>query len=95
MRLFALEYYRQIMNSNDINFVSAKKKTQVKIKNQLGPYVIHDTDAWKDVENILEDYLRLKKSFGWVPYDPCSFISDRRVRYRLSVYVHHRIPEIE
>jgi len=27
MRLFALEYYRQIMNSDEVNFVSAKKKT--------------------------------------------------------------------
>ena len=34
-------------------------------------------------------------SFEWVPYDPNSFISDRRVRNRLLVYVHHSILEIE
>ena len=33
MRLFSLEYYRQIMNSDEINFVSAKKRSQFKVKN--------------------------------------------------------------
>jgi len=61
----------------------------------LGPYVIHSRDAWKDDEDILENHLKFKKSFEWVPYDPNSFISDGRVRNRLSVYVHHSIPEIE
>ena len=32
MRLFSLEYYRQIMNSDEINFVSAKKISQFKVK---------------------------------------------------------------
>ena len=95
MRLFSLEYFRQIIHADLTHFCNVKKKAQLRIKNQLGPYVIHDRDAWKDVEKILEDHLRLKKIFGWVPYEPCSFISDRRVRYMLSVYVHHRIPEIE
>lgn len=37
----------------------------------------------------------MKKSFLWVSYGPCSFISDRRVRNRLLVYVHHRISAID
>ena len=95
MRLFALEYFRQIINADLTHFCNVKKKAQLRIKNQLGPYVINSRDAWKDAEKILEEHLRLKKSFLWMPYDPCSFISDRRVRNRLSVYVHHRISEIE
>jgi len=95
MRLFALEYFRHIIYADLTHFCNVKKKAQLRIKNQLGPYVINSRDAWEDVEKILEDYLRFKKSFQWVLYDPCSFISDRRVRNRLSVYVHHRIPEIE
>ena len=31
-RLFALEYYRKIINADDINFVNAKKKANFKIK---------------------------------------------------------------
>ena len=33
MRIFALEYIRHIINSDDVNFLLAKKKTQFKIKN--------------------------------------------------------------
>ena len=33
IRLFALEYYRQIMNYDNINFVSTKNTSQFKVKN--------------------------------------------------------------
>lgn len=95
MRLFALEYFRQIINADLTHFCNAKKKAQLRIKNQLGPYVINSMDAWKDAKKILQEHLRLQKSFWWLPYDPYSFISDRRVRNRLSVYIHHKILEIE
>lgn len=95
MRLSSLEYFRQIINAELTHFCNAKKKSQLRIKNQLGPYVINFRDAWKDAEKILEEHLILKNSFQWVPYDPYSFISDRRVRNRLSVYIHHKIPKIE
>ena len=39
MRIFALEYIRQILNSDSINFMAAKKKTQFKLKNQIGPFI--------------------------------------------------------
>jgi len=95
MRLFALEYFRQIIKADLDHFCNVKKKAQLRIKNQLGLYVIHSRDAWKEAEKILGDHLKLKKSFWWVPYDPNSFISDRKVRNKLSVYVYHRIPKIE
>lgn len=38
--------------------------------------------------------MHLKKSFIW-PYDPHSFICDRRLKHKLSPYIHHRILEIE
>ena len=95
MRLFALEYFRQIINVDLVHFCAAKKKAQLRIKNQLCPFVINSRDAWQEAKKILEDHLRLKKSFWWVPYDPNSFICDRRTRNRLTVYIHHRIPEIE
>jgi len=45
MRLFALEYFRQIINAELTHFCNAKKKAQLRIKNQLGPYVIHSREA--------------------------------------------------
>jgi len=47
----------------------------------------------QEAEEILER-MRLKRSFIW-PYDPHSFICDRRIKHKLSPYIHHRIPEIE
>ena len=32
MRIFALEYIKQIINLDDVNFLSARKKIQFKIK---------------------------------------------------------------
>lgn len=37
----------------------------------------------------------LKKSFCWAPYDLEHFISFRRVKNKLSRYVHQPIPQIE
>ena len=39
IRVFALEYIRQILNSDSINFLAAKKKTEFKLKNQVGPFI--------------------------------------------------------
>ena len=39
VRVFALEYIRHIMNSDDIHFVSLKKKQQLRIKGQIGPFI--------------------------------------------------------
>jgi len=37
----------------------------------------------------------LKQSFHWSPYDPEHFISFRRVKNKLTVYVHYKLLEIE
>jgi len=39
--------------------------------------------------------LKLKHNFLWSPYDPEHFISFRRVKNKLTGYVHHEIPEIQ
>jgi len=45
MRLFALEYYRKIMDSDEIDFVSTKKRSQFKVKNHLGPFICNSREA--------------------------------------------------
>lgn len=79
MRLFALEYFRQLINANLIHFCNVKKKAQLSIRNQLGPFIINKREAWEDVDKILGEELKLKKIFWWVPYDPNGFISERKV----------------
>jgi len=39
MRLFALEYFKQFGNADMLHFHSKGKKAQLKIKNQLGPFI--------------------------------------------------------
>jgi len=95
MRLFALEYYRKFINSDLTHFHSAKKKAQLKFKDQLGPFVMNKKEGWQDADQILGEKLKLKRSFWWVPYDPCGFIKARKIKYRLSAYDHCKIPEIE
>lgn len=53
MRLFALEYFRQLINVDLFHFCSTKKKAQLRIKNQLGPFVINFRDTWKEAKKIL------------------------------------------
>ena len=93
MRLFALEYYRQMINSDEIHFVKTKKKVQLRIKDHLGPFIYNKREAGKEADEILQR-LRLKQSFIWA-HDPHRFICNRRQKHKLSPYIHHRIPEIE
>jgi len=78
MRLFSLEYFRQFISSYLTHFYEAKKKAQLKLRNQLGPLIINKKEGWKDAEHILSEWLKLKRSFWWVPYDPQGFINDRK-----------------
>ena len=95
MRLFALEYFRQFGNSDYLHFQSRNKKSQLKVRSQLGPFLYNrKEEGWKEADRILEG-LRLQTSFEWVPYDPNHSISLRRIRYKLGNYAHKRQPEIE
>jgi len=73
-----------MINTDLVHFRNAKKKAQFRITNQLGPFICNSREAWKEAEKILEEQLKLQKSFGWKPYDPNSFICDRRMKNRLS-----------
>ena len=95
MRLFALEYYRQLINSDLTHFHSTKKKAQLKFKDQLGPFIMNKKEGWQEADLILKDQCNLKRSFWWVPYDPLGFISAQRVKYRLTPYDHYKNPHIE
>ena len=86
MRLSALEYFRQFGNADQVHFYSKNKKVQLKVRNQLGPFLYNKREeGWKEANRILET-LQLQTSFRWVPYDPNHFISLRRVKYKLGSY---------
>lgn len=95
MRLFSLEYFRQSLNSDLTHFYGAKKRAHLKLRSQLGPFIINKKEGWQDDDKILGEQLTLKRSFWWVPYDPQGFIYNRKVKNRLSAYKNLRIPNIE
>lgn len=95
MRLFALEYFRQFINSDLTHFHSAKKKAQLKLRTELGPFVINKKEGWQDADKILGEKLNFKWIFWWVLYDPNGFIYERKIKNSLSAYEHCKIPEIE
>ena len=93
MRLFALEYIRQILNSNSVNFLVAKKKTQFKLKNQVVPFIFNNREAGVEGEKQLLEY-KFSKNFLW-HYDPYGIISKMRVKCKLTPYIHEKKTEIE
>ena len=93
MRLFSLEYYRKIINENEVNFVNAKKKAYFKIKDPLGPFICNSREAGKEVDLILQR-MKFQRSFVW-RYDPLEFITKKRKKVKLGPFIHHPIPKIE
>lgn len=95
MRLFALEYYRQLIQSDLTHFHSAKKKAHLKFKHELGPFIMNKKEGWEEADLILKDKYKLSYSFRWVHYDPQGFITARRNKYRLIGIKHCQYSHIE
>lgn len=54
MRVFSLEYIRQMIHANELHFVSAKNKAQFKNKTQIGPFFCNNSVEREETENILK-----------------------------------------
>ena len=93
MRFFDLEYIMQILNSDSINFLAAKKKTKFKLKNQVGPFICNHRDAEIGAAKQLLEF-RFEEIFSW-NYDPQGILSKMRVKCKLTPYIHEKKPEIE
>jgi hypothetical protein len=93
MRIFSLEYIRQMINSDDIHFVSLKKKQQLRIKGKIGSFNCHSRGAGEEVDRMLKE-MKFFVSFIW-HYDPCGIISEMRIKNKNVPYVHTRKPKIE
>jgi hypothetical protein len=86
IRIFALEYIRKMVNSDDIHFVSVKKKQQLRIKTQIGSFICNNRVAGEEVDNLLKQ-MNLTQSFTW-NYDPFGVISELRVKQNSTPYAH-------
>lgn len=93
MRIFALEYIRQMLNSYDIHFVVAKKRAQFRIKTQVVPFVCNTRTIGEEADRILKE-MKFSLIFTW-SYDPCGVILKLRVEKKNTPYFHTSRPDIE
>ena len=62
-----------MINSDDINFVSLKKKHQLKIKRQIGSFICNNKDAGEEANNLFKQ-MNFILIFTW-NYDMFGIIS--------------------
>jgi hypothetical protein len=93
VRIFSLEYIRQMINSDDIHFVAFKKKQQLRIKGQIGSFICNNRAAGEEANKLLKE-MKFSLSFPW-QYDPYGVITETRLKNKSSPYAHVPRPEIE
>ena len=82
-----------MINSDDIHFVSLKKKQQLIIKRQIGSFICNNRGAREEANNLLKE-MKFFMSFTW-HYNPCRIISEMRIKNKNISYVHESRPEVE
>jgi hypothetical protein len=55
VRIFALEYIRQMINSDHIHFVSLKKKQHMRTKGKIGPFICNSRAAREEADKVKID----------------------------------------
>jgi hypothetical protein len=93
VRIFSLEYIRQMINSDDIHFVSLKKKRQLRIKGQIGSFICNNRGVGEEVDRLLKE-MKFFMSFTW-HYDPYGIISEMRIKNKNISYVDESRPEVD
>ena len=81
------------MNADEVHFVAAKKKSQFKLKAQVGPFICNTRVVGEEVDKLLKE-MKFSLSFSW-SYDPLGVISKLRVENKFTPYHHIARPEIE
>jgi len=93
MRIFALEYIKQMINADEVHFLAAKKKSQFRIKSQIGPFICNSRAAGEEEDKRLKE---MNFTHNFTPsYDPWGIISKKRVKNKSRTYIYTQRPEIE
>lgn len=93
MIIFSLEYIRQMINMDDLHFVSRKRKSQFKIKSNIGSFICKPRSTGVEADTLLKK-MNFQPSFTWF-YDPFSIIYALRAELKMSLYNHTPRSEIE
>jgi hypothetical protein len=71
-----------MVNSDDIHFVAANKKSQLKIKTQVGPFICNNRSTGEELDILLK-----KMRLTWA-YESFGVISELRIKQGSTPYVH-------
>lgn len=82
-----------MLNMDEFNFVSYKKKAQFKLNSHILPYIMNPKATTKEVDSIFFQ-MKLKLSLYW-SYDPLRIISRLRLEWKSTYCAHTPRPEIE
>lgn len=93
VRIFALEYTREMLNMDELHFVYYKNEAQFNMKAHIGPSIIKTRAEVKEVEAILSQ-IKFKLSFSW-SYDTLGIISKLILEQKSTSYAHTPRPKIE
>jgi hypothetical protein len=92
VRIFALEYIKKMINSDDIHFVPFKKKQQLRIKSQIGSFICNNRAIGEEANKLLKE-MGFSLNFPW-NYDPFDIIEEIRLKHKIYPYAHVPKPEI-
>lgn len=81
------------MNMDELHFISGKRRSQFKIKAQVGSFICNTRSVGLEADAILK-HMGFQPSFIW-SYDPFNIISDLRVGIKTIPYNHTPRPNIE
>ena len=73
--------------------MASKNKTQFKLKNQIGPFIVNNRDFEKEIEKILSE-LKFQVIFP-CNYDPQGILNSIRVKNKLPPFIHEPKHDIE
>lgn len=74
------------MNVHQVHFVLAQKGYTFKLEQIMGPYIVNNRQALKQVEEMMKE-LGLNKGERW-QYDPHHIISDKRMKIIFAPFTH-------
>jgi len=64
MRIFSLEYFRQIIYYDEVHFLAYRKKTLFKVKNQMGPFICNNIEVGLEANRLLQQ-MNFRNSLMW------------------------------
>jgi hypothetical protein len=92
-RIFALEYVRQRLNSDEIHFVPNKYEVTFKLKKEVGPFIVNTRSTLQVTANMLST-LGLQQGEPWNS-DPRGIISSKIISHGQSPYQHQQKEQLE